>query len=91
MPQSEETLAMLVSVSIVGGRKDLALHLKGLTLRIPVLKKMMEIMRDSAYPGYNNNGLNSYDKVALRLQERYSHKYAERFGETEFVPHDHHQ
>ena len=58
IPHSEETLAMLVSVSIVGGSKDLALHLKGLTLRIPVLRQLVDIMRLSGYPGYANDGLN---------------------------------
>ena len=38
VPHSEETLAMLANVHIVGGSKDLALHLQGLTIRIPVLK-----------------------------------------------------
>ena len=50
VPHSEETLAMLVNVHIVGGSKDLALHVKGLTLRIPVMQKLMEIMRDSGIP-----------------------------------------
>jgi len=42
LPHSEETLAMLVNVHIVGGSKDLALHLKGLTLRIPVMQRLIE-------------------------------------------------
>ena len=41
VPHSEETLAMLVNVHIVGGSKDLALHLQGLTLRIPVMKEKL--------------------------------------------------
>ena len=68
---------MLVTVSIVGGDKNLALHLKGLTLRIPVMKRLMEIMQASGYPGYGNHGLNSSERMAARLQERYSAKYAE--------------
>ena len=86
IPHSEETLAMLVSVSIVGGSKDLALHLKGLTLRIPVLRQLIHIMRVSGYPGYANDGLNSFDRVAKRLNDRYTSKYAERFGEASFTP-----
>ena len=86
VPHSEETLAMLVNVHIVGGSKDLALHVKGLTLRIPVMQKLMEIMRDSGYPGYGNDGLNSFDRVAARLHERYSLKYAEKYGEAKFTP-----
>ena len=77
---------MLVNVHIVGGSKDLALHLKGLTLRIPVMRTLIEIMRDSGYPGYGNNGVNSFDRVAARLEERYSHKYAEKYGEAMFTP-----
>ena len=77
---------MLVSVSIVGGSKDLALHLKGLTLRIPVLRQLIDIMRLSGYPGYANDGLNSFDRVAGRLNDRYTSKYAERFGEASFTP-----
>ena len=79
-------MALLVNVHIVGGSKDLALHLKGLTLRILVMQKLMEIMRDSGYPGYDYNGLNSFDRVAARLQERYSQKYAEKDGEAKFTP-----
>ena len=77
---------MLVSAQIVGVSKGLALHLKGLTLRIPVMQRLMEIMRDSGYPGYGNNGLNSFDRVAARLHERYSQKYAERYGNAKFTP-----
>ncbi|CAK0802944.1 unnamed protein product, partial [Prorocentrum cordatum] len=86
VPHSEETLAMLVNVRIKGGSKDLAQHLKGLTLRIPVMQKLIEIMRDSGYPSYGNNGLNSFDRVATRLHERYSQKYADKYGEAKFIP-----
>ena len=77
---------MLVNVRIVGGNKDLALHLKGLTLRIPAMQRLIEMMRDSGYPGYDNNGLNSKDRVAARLRERYAEKYAEKYGEAKFTP-----
>ena len=86
VPHSEETLAMLATVQIVGGDKDLALHLKGITLRIPVMRKLMEIMRDSGYPGYGNNGLNSYAKIAARLQERYSTNYADKIRRSRVRP-----
>ena len=43
VPHSEDTLAMLVNVHIVGGSKDLALHLKGLTLRIPVIERLLTL------------------------------------------------
>ena len=86
VPHAEETLAMLVNVHIVGGSKDLALHLKDLSLRIPVMKQLMAIMRESGYPGYGNDGLNSFDKVAARLRERYSEKYAAKYGDAKFTP-----
>ena len=77
---------MLVTVQIVGGSNDLALHLKGLTLRILVMKKLMEIMQDSGYPGYGSNGLNSSERIAARLKTRYSDKYLEKWGEAKFTP-----
>ncbi|CAK0805824.1 unnamed protein product [Prorocentrum cordatum] len=86
VPHSEETLAMLVNVRIKGGSKDLAQHLTWLTLRIPAMQKLIEIMRDSGYPGYGNNGLNSFDRVATRLHERYSQTYAYKYGEAKFIP-----
>ena len=52
VPHSEETLALLVNVSIVGGNKDLAEHLGGLTMRVDVLQELVEILRQSGYPGY---------------------------------------
>ena len=57
VPHSEETLALLVNVSIVGGNKDLAEHLGGLTMRVDVLQELIEILRQSGYPGY--------EKIAL--------------------------
>ena len=86
VPHSEETLAMLVNVHIVGGSKDLALHLKGLTLRIPVMQRLIEIMRDSGYPGYDKNGVNSWERVAARFEERYSKRYGEQYGQAKFTP-----
>ncbi len=46
IPHSEETLAMLVNVHIVGGSKDLAQHVKGLTLRIPVMQRFRKLFLD---------------------------------------------
>merc|ERR1712107_282856 len=71
LPHSEETLALLVNVHIVGGDKDLALHLKGLTLRVHVMQDLIEILRQSGYPGYDCNGINLSSRVAQRLEERY--------------------
>ena len=44
------------------------------------------MMRDSGYPGYDNDGLNSKDRVDVRLRERYAEKYAEKYGEATFMP-----
>ena len=71
LPHGEEILALLVNVHIVGGTKDLALHLKGLTLRIDVLEELTKLMRDTGYPGYDVDGINSETLVAARLRERY--------------------
>ena len=43
-------------------------------------------MRDSGYPGYGNDGLNSKTRVAARLHERYSQKYEAKYGEAKFTP-----
>ena len=82
LPHSEETLALLVHVHIVGGNKDLAIHLKGLTLRVRVVQDLIDILRSSGYPGYDRNGVNSPDKVASRLNSRYTEKY----GQAAFTP-----
>ena len=73
---------MLVHVHIVGGNKDLAIHLKGLTLRVRVVQDLIDILRSSGYPGYDRNGVNSPDKVASRLNSRYTEKY----GQAAFTP-----
>ena len=74
LPHSEDTLALLVNVHIVGGSKDLALHLKGLTMRVKVLQELIEILRRSGYPGYEKDRVNSPSQVARRLDERYAQK-----------------
>ena len=73
---------MLAHVHIVGGNKDLAVHLKGLTLRVRVVQDLIDILRSSGYPGYDRNGVNSPDKVASRLSSRYTEKY----GQAAFTP-----
>jgi hypothetical protein len=82
LPHDEETLALLVNVHIRGGSKDLATHLSGLTLRVAVVQALIEIMRRSGYAGYENRGINSPDKVAQRLKERYTDVY----GQAAFIP-----
>ena len=82
VPHSEETLALLVHVHIVAGNKDLAQHLQGLTMRVRVIQELIEILRCSGYPGYEKHGVNGPDKVASRLDERYTSKY----GASRFTP-----
>ena len=77
---------MLVNVHVVGGSKDLALHLKVLTQRIPATQRPIEIMRGSGYPGHDNSGLNSKDRVDAHLRERHAEKYAEKYGEATCMP-----
>ena len=69
-------------VHIVGGSKDLALHLKCLTLRVKVMQELIEILRRSGYHGYENDGVSSPARVAQRLDERYTQKY----GYASFTP-----
>ena len=35
------------------------------------MRKLIEIMRDSGYPGYDQNGLNSVDRVSARLEAKF--------------------
>ena len=72
-------------VSIVGGNKDLAKHVKGLTLRVHVLEELLQVMRNTGYPGYGPGDVNSEELVAQRLQARYKDPY-ESYGRSAFVP-----
>ena len=51
------------------------MHLKDLTMRVRVLQSLIDILRASGYPGYDNRGVNSAAQVARRLDERYVKKY----------------
>ena len=51
VPHFETTLAQLVHRHIRGGTKDLADHLKGLTMRVHVIDSLIKIMHASGYPG----------------------------------------
>ena len=82
VPHTEETLALLVNVHFVGGSKDLTQHLRGLTLRVHVIQRLIDILRASGYPGYEPDGINSADKVARRLHDRYRQHY----GDATFTP-----
>ena len=82
MPHSEETLALLVNVHLVGGNKDLTNHLSGLTLRVRVVQRLIDILRASGYQCYEPDGVNAVDKVARRMHEQYTRVY----GEATFTP-----
>ena len=82
VPHSEDVLALLVNVHIRGGSKDLATHLQGLTMRVGVVAQLIQILRSSGYPGYEEGGVNSETRVAQRLKERYTDVY----GEARFTP-----
>ena len=82
VPHSEETLALLVNVHLVGGTKDLAQYITGLTLRVSVIQRLIDILRGSGYPGYETDGINSAARVAQRLDDRYRKVY----GEASFTP-----
>ena len=62
--------------------KDLAQFLSGLTLRVPVMQQLIDILRASGYPGYETDGINAAARVAQRLDERYRQVY----GEATFTP-----
>ena len=47
LPHSEVTLVLLVNVLIVSGDISLSEHLKGLTMRVAVLQRLLEILRGS--------------------------------------------
>ena len=82
IPHSEETLALLVSVHIRGGSKDLAQHLQGLTMRVAVVEELIRLLRASGHAGYEEGGVNGRAKVAARLKERYTDIY----GMARFQP-----
>ena len=64
-------MALLVNFFIVGGSKDLAVHLSGLTMRVHVAQQLIEMLRASGYPGYEADCVNSRTLVAQRLNDRY--------------------
>ena len=86
IPHSEEVLALLVHVQVINGSADLAKHVKGLTLRLHVLEKLCDIMRQSGYPGYGAGEVNSAELVAQRLKDRYTDRYYAIHGRAAFVP-----
>ena len=82
MPHSETILAQLVHIHIRGGTKDLADHLKGVTMRVHVIDSLIKIMRASGYPGYSEHGINSSAQVARRLRLQYT----DICGFASFIP-----
>ena len=75
-------MALLVNVFIVGGSKDLAVHLSGLTMRVHVIQQLIEVLRANGYPGYEADGVSSRTLVAQRLNDRYQKVY----GDANFMP-----
>ena len=51
-------------------------------MRVTVLQRLIEILRASGYPGYDEKGINSSSRVSERLNERYIKKY----GYATFTP-----
>ena len=82
LPLDEATLAMLVNVHVVGGNKDLGCHLEGVTMRVDMVMRLIELLRASGCPGYELDGLNSREMVDRRTFERYRGKY----GIGAFIP-----
>ena len=51
-------------------------------MRVQVVQRLIELMRASGYPGYEENGLNSNADVVKRIHEMYTSKY----GTAAFMP-----
>ena len=82
LPHSEEVLATLVNVHIVGGTIDLVKYLEGATMRIEVVMKLIDELRGSGYPGYMAE-FNDAAAVKKRMEEMYGERYR---GAEAFVP-----
>jgi len=67
VPHGEDILASLLNVHVVGGAKDLAEHLEGATMRPDVVTELIEILRRSGYPGYEETGLITTAAVGQRI------------------------
>ena len=67
VPHDEVALATLLNVHIVGGTTDLGIHLEGATMRPAIVEELIAALRCSGYPGYEEDGPNSADKVRERL------------------------
>ena len=83
VPHTETMLATLLNVHIVGGTTDLSLHLEGATLRPNVVHDLIEILRSTGYPGYEEHGPNSKEAVRVRVDQLYRKPYA---NQERFIP-----
>ena len=83
LPVSQEVLATLLNVHIVGGTTDLGKHLHGIALRPAMVTKLINLLRGGGYVGHNEHGINSREAVAQRMRERYERPYN---GEGCFIP-----
>ena len=81
LPHSEDVLAALVNVHIVGGTKDLVEHLAGATMRCDVVLWLIAQLRASGHPGYEAE-INSEAHVHDRMQRLYRDPY----GDGRFIP-----
>jgi hypothetical protein len=78
LPHGEEILASLLNVHVTGGTKDLAEHLEGATMRPEVVTSLINKLRQSGYPGYEETGINSREAVEARMVDLYTAKYGNR-------------
>ena len=85
LPRSEADLAHYVGICIVGGSKDLAQHLKGITLRVEVMRLLLIAMRNTGLDIYSADSVNSPARMEARLRETYEQPYP-AVSHSEFEP-----
>ena len=72
LPHGEDVLCQLVHCHINGGVKDLAEHIKGLTIRPAVVVALVEELRTSGWPGYESEEPSIVKSRAVKLYGRYN-------------------
>ena len=83
VPHAEGILATLLNVHVVGGSKDLAVHLEGATMRPKIVEKLIGVLRETGYPGYEEHGPGSRMVVRRRIEAMYVRPCR---NQEEFVP-----
>ena len=76
VPLTEDVLASLANVHIIGGSTDLAKHLPGVTMRANKDLELIDLLRESGYAGCEETGLNFRGEVCHRMRAMYENKYA---------------